>query len=134
MAAALRFVEISKEILDNLPDNSIPEKTKKATKYGIKIFNGKLCCCCCFFLLDKTTNFFYKFKTNQALLFSISLFNILLLFFIEWFASQTKFKTAILEKEELNECLTMFYAALRREDGTEFEVSSLKAIRAAIDR
>ena len=58
------------------------------------------------------------------------------LFIIEWFASQTKFKTVIeeMEKEELNECLTMFYAAVRREDGTEFKVSSLKAIRAAIDR
>ena len=39
-----------------------------------------------------------------------------------------------MEKEELNECLTTFYAAVRREDGTEFKVSSLKAIRAAIDR
>ena len=39
-----------------------------------------------------------------------------------------------MEKEELNECLTMFYAAVRREDGTEFKVLSLKAIRAAIDR
>ena len=58
------------------------------------------------------------------------------LFIIEWFASQTKFKTVIeeMEKEELNECLTMFYAAVRREDDTEFKVSSLKAIRAAIDR
>ena len=57
-------------------------------------------------------------------------------FIIKWFASQTKFKTVIqeMEKEELNECLTMFYAAVRREDGTEFKVSSLKAIRAAIDR
>ena len=41
MAAASRFVEISKEILDNLLDNSIPEKTKRAIKYGMKIFNGK---------------------------------------------------------------------------------------------
>ena len=39
-----------------------------------------------------------------------------------------------MEKEDLKECLTMFYAAVRREDGTEFKVSSLKAIRAAIDR
>ena len=58
-------------------------------------------------------------------------------FVIEWFASQTKFKTVIqeMEKGEITECLTMFYAAVRREDGTEFKVSSLKAaIRAAIDR
>ena len=41
MAAASRFVEISKEFLDILLDNSVPEKTKKATKYGMKIFNGK---------------------------------------------------------------------------------------------
>ena len=38
MAAASHFVEISKEFLDILLDNSVPEKTKKATKYGMKIF------------------------------------------------------------------------------------------------
>ena len=54
MAAASRFVEISKDFLDNLLDNFIPEKTKKATKYGMEIFNGKFCC---FLLQDKTTNF-----------------------------------------------------------------------------
>ena len=47
MAATSRFVEISKEFLDILLDNSVPEKTKKATKYGMKIFNGK------YFLLKK---------------------------------------------------------------------------------
>ena len=68
MAAASRFVEISKEFLDNLLDNSIPQKSKRATKYGMKIFNGKLVLLC-FLLLDKTTNFFYKFKSNQGLIF-----------------------------------------------------------------
>ena len=43
MPAASLFVEISKEVLDNLLDNSIPEKTEKAAKYGMKIFNGKFC-------------------------------------------------------------------------------------------
>ena len=57
MVAASRFLEISKEFLDNLLDNSIPEKTKRATKYGMKIFNGKLVLLY-FLLLDKTTNFF----------------------------------------------------------------------------
>ena len=82
----------------------------------MKIFNGKL-----FLLLDKTTNLFYEFKTNQSLLLSISLFNICHFFIIEWFPSQTKFKTVIkeMEKEELNECLAVFYAAGRREDGTQ---------------
>jgi len=78
MAAASRFVEISKEFLNNLLDNSIPEKTKRATKYGMKIFNGKFCCC---FFMRQNYELFYKFKTNQALLSSVSLFNILSLFY-----------------------------------------------------
>ena len=41
MASCHRFAEISDEFLENLIDNSIPEKTRKATKYGVKIFNGK---------------------------------------------------------------------------------------------
>ena len=41
MAVDSRFLEVSNEFLDNLLDNSIPEKTKRATKYGMKIFNGK---------------------------------------------------------------------------------------------
>ena len=36
-----RFAIISEDFIDNLLDISIPRKTKKATKYGIKIFNGK---------------------------------------------------------------------------------------------
>ena len=44
MAAAFRFVEILREFVDDLLDNSIPEKTKTSTKYGMKIFHGKLCC------------------------------------------------------------------------------------------
>ena len=62
MAAASRFVEILKEFLDNLLDNSIPEKTKKATKYGMKIFNGKFFAVVVFFLPDRTTNFFINLK------------------------------------------------------------------------
>ena len=66
MAAALRFVEISKEFLDNLKDNSILENTKRATKYGMKIFNGKFSGLLLrFCLLDKTTNFFINSKQIQ---------------------------------------------------------------------
>ena len=94
MAAASRFVDI-------LLDNSVPEKTKKATKYGMKIFNGK------YFFTRQNYELFYKFKTNPALLSSISVSNINYchLFIIERFTSQTKFKTVIeeIEKEELNE-------------------------------
>ena len=70
MTATSCFVEISKEVFDNLLDNSTTEKTKKATKYGMKIFHGKFCF---FLLVDKITTFLNKFKTNQALLFSMSL-------------------------------------------------------------
>ena len=85
--------------------------------------------CCCFFLLvivKQNYELFYKFKTNPALLPSISFQYLVTFFIIEWFASQTKFKTVIqeTEKEEIKECLTMFYAAVRREDGTEFKVST----------
>ena len=71
MAATSRFVEISKEFLDILLDNSVPEKTKKATKYGMKIFNGK------FFFTRQNYELFYKFTTNPASLSSISVSNIL---------------------------------------------------------
>ena len=56
MAAALRFVEISKEFLDDLLDNCILEKTKQAAKYGMKVFNGKfsgLVVVCFFFYTTK---------------------------------------------------------------------------------
>ena len=60
MVAASHFEEISKEFLDILLDNSVPEKTKKATKYAMKIFNGKY-----FFLLDKTTKLFTNSRQIQ---------------------------------------------------------------------
>ncbi|KAJ7388321.1 hypothetical protein OS493_038493, partial [Desmophyllum pertusum] len=52
-----------------------------------------------------------------------------------WFASQHKFTCRIEEqsKTELNKCLQMFYASARQKNGSHFKVSSLKAIRAAID-
>ena len=40
MATSLRFTEVSQEDLELLLENSVPEKTKRATKYGMKIFNG----------------------------------------------------------------------------------------------
>ena len=66
MAAASRFVEISEEFLDNLLDNSIPQKTKRATRYGMKIFNGKFCGLLLLFFTRQNYELFYKFKTNPA--------------------------------------------------------------------
>ena len=39
-----------------------------------------------------------------------------------------------MKKEELNNCLKVFYAAVKQKDGKGFKVSSLRTIRAAIER
>ena len=55
---------------------------------------------------------------------------------LEWFATQTKFITPLeqMAKDELCQCLQLFYAAARQRDGSEFKTTSLRTIRAAIDR
>jgi hypothetical protein len=45
MASHSRFVEISVEEIDQIKDSAIPQNTKLATKYGIKLFKGKECFC-----------------------------------------------------------------------------------------
>ena len=35
-----RFQELSTTKLQEILDNAVPEKTKKATKFGVNIFNG----------------------------------------------------------------------------------------------
>ena len=35
-----RFQELSPTKLQEILDNAVPEKTKKATKFGVNIFNG----------------------------------------------------------------------------------------------
>ena len=39
-----------------------------------------------------------------------------------------------MKKEKLNDCLKVFYAAVKQKDGNDFKVSSLRTIRAAIER
>ena len=78
----------------------------------------------------KNYELFLQIQNKSSFTFFDKSFQYIVTFFIiEWFASQTKFKTVIqeMEKEELNECLTMSYAAVRREEGTEFKVSTLKS-------
>ena len=41
MAAESRFAEVSDEYLSSVLHKSIPKSTKKSTKYGMKIFNGR---------------------------------------------------------------------------------------------
>ena len=40
-AAELRFTKVSDEYLSSLLNESTPKSTKKSTKYGMKIFNGR---------------------------------------------------------------------------------------------
>lgn len=58
--------------------------------------------------------------------------------FDEWRASPvgSKYSKPIEEmsKEELNSCLKYFYTSARKQDGSYFKATSLKSIRAAIDR
>lgn len=56
--------------------------------------------------------------------------------FSEWFTAQNKFSTEIqdMTKEELNNCLKVFYAEVRKQDSTFYKKSSVISIRAAIDR
>lgn len=58
MTAASCFVDVSDEFLDKFLDNSIPKKTKKEAKYGMKIL----------FLVDEITNI-YSFLIQIKLTF-----------------------------------------------------------------
>ena len=40
MADPGRFQELSPTKIQEILDNAVPEKTKKATKFGMNIFNG----------------------------------------------------------------------------------------------
>ena len=39
-----------------------------------------------------------------------------------------------MSKQELNDCLKSFYTSARKQDGSYYKMSSMKSIRAAIDR
>lgn len=40
--ASRPFANISDQEIENLLERAVPDKTKQATKYGMKIFNGKI--------------------------------------------------------------------------------------------
>ena len=39
---AARFAKVTEEEIAKIIEDSIPEKTKQSTKYGLKIFQGKI--------------------------------------------------------------------------------------------
>ena len=55
-----RFQELSPTKIQEILDNAVPEKTKKATEFGMNIFNG--------------TYLWILLKTKQQLLRSLSMF------------------------------------------------------------
>ena len=40
--ASRPFANVSDQEIENLLERAVPDKTKQATKYGKKIFNGKI--------------------------------------------------------------------------------------------
>lgn len=48
---AARFAVVTEEEIEKIKEDSIPQKTKEVTKYGVKIFQGKMFS---FFLSRKT--------------------------------------------------------------------------------
>ena len=96
------FVDVSDEFLNELLDNSIPQKTKKATKYEMKIFNGKK--------TMKTKKMVHilrvlihgmKFSREIFVCLHICKFDKVYKYInTEWFSSQNNFSTAIDELEK----------------------------------
>jgi hypothetical protein len=47
---AARFAVVTEEEIAKIKEDSIPKKPKQATKYGLKIFQGKILNFTCFYL------------------------------------------------------------------------------------
>ena len=47
---AARFAVVTEEEIAKIKEDSIPKKPKQATKYGLKIFQGKILSFTCFYL------------------------------------------------------------------------------------
>ena len=62
--------------------------------------------------------------------------NKFLFLFLEWFLQQTEFSTQLeeMEKGELAKCLEKFYLSARQKDGSYYKSTTLRCIRAGLDR
>ena len=127
-----RFGELSTEEIGEIMDKAVSDTTKRATKFGMRLFNGKYGLS----FHEKLQNFEYDrrdfthswLRNNNNIYLNVT----------EWLASPggTTFSKPIqkMSKEELNVCLKCFYTSARKKDGTYYKRSSTKSIRAAIDR
>lgn len=134
MAAKNRFEELSAVEIQELLDNAIPNSTKRATQFGMKIFNGKYL----WNLLRNCEDKQWSSEVDNELILAQCYNYIFIYLFLEWLASPggSKFTKPIEEmsKEELNACLKCFYTSVRKQDGSYYKTTSIKSIRAAIDR
>ena len=58
---AARFVDVSESEIDQFKENAVPQKTKEATKFGVKLLKGRLIKFCFAHNLLKTGMFVYIF-------------------------------------------------------------------------
>ena len=42
MSYTARFVDVSESEIDQFKENAVPQKTIEATKFGVKLFEGRL--------------------------------------------------------------------------------------------
>ena len=129
-----RFASVSESNIVKIKDDSVPEKTKKATNFGLKVFKDKWRS-----HVLQTSVFQFVYRDNYRE-FDLSLNREQLIFttkiclitsiFVDWFAWQNEFLTEIeeMEKEELK-----FYMSARKQDRSYYK-TTLTSIRAAIDR
>ena len=118
-AASSRFRSVCEEDLDSLLVEAVPEKTKVAMKYGMKIFHGK----------NRSRKFIYyslKLLKVETYFFK-SCISIDTLFVNKFRMVQQKFSSPIEEqsKEKFNRCLQVFLCLCTE---SEFKVFSLRAI------
>ena len=123
-----RFEEVSPEEIKRIVDNATSINTKRSTKYGLKILLVSVC--------NKIfINNFRNFRNCQC---KQGVTNIIITVFQSgWIVlEEKKFSksTEEMSKQELNDCLKSFYTSARKQDGSYYKTSSMKSIRAALDR
>lgn len=118
-----RFASVSESEIVKIQEDSIPENTKKATKFGLKVFKGKRTS---HILQTSVYQFVYRDNfgelslNRQQLIFTTAICLITSICFVDWFAQQDKFLTEFeeMETEEINKCLRKFYMSARKQDGS----------------
>ena len=130
-----KLASVSESKIVKIKDDSVPENTKKATNFGLKVFKDKWRS---HVLQTSVFQFVYRDKyhefdlslNRQQLIFTTTICLITSIF-VDWFTWQNEFLTEIeeVEKEELK-----FYLSARKQDRSYYNKATLTSIRTAIDR